>query len=143
MEPFNVGKVITAKLYDRVTGEEICSYGTITNHEAKIEHPPMDRLTKFSLTGSATFTLKDASFNTEALRELTRTGSEAVYTLKGVNERLSRLKYIAKRTKNKRIKKKVTKKIKRIDHPIYNEVMKLKASNVSFELVRNYRDWIN
>lgn len=135
----DVKKVYTAELYDRVTGEVICSLDNLTTHDFEY-YPSDNRLTKFSGFGSATFTLTDASFNTEALRELMKTSSEAVYTLTGVNERLNRLKYIAKRTKNKRIRNKVTKQIRRIDHPIYNEGMKLKASNMTFETVRNYRD---
>ncbi|WP_211750095.1 hypothetical protein [Paenibacillus sp. Marseille-Q4541] len=139
-------KGFTAKMYDGVTDKELWSLDNLTTHNFEYL-PSSDRPIK-KLPGllSCTLTLEKAEMNMKTLRNMIMSQNETQYTLKAINTRFKRLQYIVNRTKNKRIKSKTTKTIRKIDpYQIYSQLsvgMTVNASSVVFEKVKGYRNYI-
>ncbi|MGV6935920.1 hypothetical protein ACWA2B_10435 [Paenibacillus sp. CMM36] len=112
-------------LYDLVTGKSlgVCPIEATAEMKENI-NPPL-------FTRSYALELEKPVFNYGMIGELTDLYDKE-FRVVMESDQLNKLKYIAKRTKNKRIKNKVKNKIVRIDHPIFNEGVLIKGSNIKF-----------
>jgi hypothetical protein len=122
--------VFSVQLIDTTTGEVI---GEMETAPQTVEIEKQTHAFQgIDLTGRfTTITLEDAKINYNVLSEMVNPNP----TFKMIMSSLivNRLKYLHSRTKNRRIKKKLHKRINKLDHPLFNNEILVRKDQLRFQ----------
>lgn len=83
-----------------------------------------------SFIGGITLELKNAFFNQDILNQLIQVESDPSFNVIIYNSKIKQLSFILNRTKNKRMKKKLQKRVDKLDHWIYNRKIPVRLSQI-------------
>lgn len=130
---YNFGKFADVQFIDTSTGEILGQIQSLNTADIETDGVyAKSNNFDYKIPKSFSLTMEDVTFNHDVFDQLLGNGTDFDVVVVSENRKLDRLKYLHKRTKNRRIKNKLIKKIHKLDHPIYSEGIKMKYSDITF-----------